>query len=142
MAEVFKPGHFQLLARLAVIQIINDLVAFIEIDNVEMKLLGHRIDQADQILMVLLGAIDISLFVNQPRNLYVGRQLGAELLGAQPCRMHEIRPPKIVRPRFVLLPLMHRRAANEDYIFASYGSRQGAGRERERKRKNKQELFH
>ena len=67
----------------------------------KMKLLAHRIDQTDQVLMFLLRAIEITLFVNQPGNFGVRAELRAQLLGAYTRGMHEIGPPMIVRLRFV-----------------------------------------
>src|SRR4029077_1458475 len=79
--------------------------------------------------MLLLGAILVTLSVNQPCDLRIRPELGAQLFGAQACRTHKVRPPMIVRESLVFFPLIHRRSTHQDYIFTP-GRRRGAQTER------------
>ena len=72
MAKIFEPGNFQLGALLSIIQITNHLGAAVKINQVEMKLVSHRIDVTDQILVLLGGPVEITLFINEPRNGSIG----------------------------------------------------------------------
>src|SRR6266496_945069 len=96
MSKIFKVGDFYLIARLAVVQIIDHLGARVKPNEIEIKFFANRIDQANQVLVLLLRAINISLLVNQPGDLRVRSKLGAQLLRAQPGGANKVRPPMIV----------------------------------------------
>ena len=68
MAEVFESGDFHPVAHRSGIDVIGNVVAAVEPDQVQIEFVAHRFDQADQVLAFLFGAIDVPLFVNQPSN--------------------------------------------------------------------------
>ena len=119
MSEVFESGNFELIARLAVVQVIDHVAAAVEVNQVEMKLVAHAVDVRDQVLLLLLAAINVARLVNQPGNHRVRTELSAQLLGPDPRGMDEIRPPMIVRDRtFVLFPDVERWSADEQTMYS------------------------
>ena len=106
MSEKFEAGDFQSVAPLAGVEVFNYVGAVLKIDEVQTISVANRTDVAEQILMLLCGAIDITLLVNEPGNHGIGADLGAQLFSAQTGGVDEIGPPMIVRLRLVLLPLM------------------------------------
>ena len=142
MPEVFETDNLQSVASRPIIQVIDDLVAALKIDQVEIKLVRDGVDEANQVLVLLCGTIKIALFVNQPGDLGVRPKASAKLFGAQAGCMHEIRPPMIVRIGFVLFPLMQRRSAHHHDPFPGrMGGRHRSNRH-DRQCKNKQRAFH
>src|SRR6266550_6924659 len=80
--------------------------------NVE--LVSDRFDVADQILLFLNPAIDISGPVNQPGNHLIGAVLGPDLFGAYTGGPNKVGPPVVMRLGLVFLPLVHRRSTDQD----------------------------
>ena len=68
--------------------------------------------------MFLFGAIQISLFVNEPGNLRIRSELSPQLFGAYSRGADKIRPPMVVRISFIVFPLIKRRSANQNNVFA------------------------
>src|SRR5205809_5545276 len=97
MPEEFEVDDSNAVARLTVVKIIDDLRALVEVNKIQIKFLAHGIDVTEQILMLLLGTIDVALLVNQPGDLRVGAEFFSQLLGADAGGAHKIRPPVIVR---------------------------------------------
>lgn len=127
MSKVFETADLHAIARLAVVQIIDHVAAVAEVNDIEMEFLAHRINEADQILLFLLRAIEITLLVNEPGNLSVRAKLRAQLVGAQAGGMHKVGPPMIVRLCFIFFPLLERWSADEQDIFASNSSVRSGG---------------
>ena len=119
MSEIFEARYLQAFAVLAVVQVVDHLAPVLKINQVEMKLLPHRIDVADQVLVFLFGPVEITLLINKHGNHGVRPELGTHLFSAQACGVEEVCPPMIVRVGFVLLPLMQGRAAHEQNVFAA-----------------------
>src|SRR4029077_4332656 len=126
MPEIFETSYLQAFAVLAVVQVVDHVAPVLKINQVEMKLLPHRIDVADQVLVFLFGPVEITLLINKHGNHSIRPELGPHLFSAQACGVEEVCPPMIVRIRFVLLPLMQRRTAHEKNVFAA--SRAGLSR--------------
>src|ERR1022692_1273318 len=141
MSKVFETADLHAIARLAVVQIIDHVAAVAEVNDIEMEFLAHRINEADQILLFLLRAIEITLLVNEPGNLSVRAKLRAQLVGAQASGMDKVGPPMIVRLRFVFFPLLERGSADEQDIFAS-NSRARTSGECQSEKGYDQQLFH
>src|ERR1700704_29205 len=137
MPEKFEPGDFDLVARLARVQVINDLVTSLEINQVQIVLLADRIYVADQILFFLHGAIEITLFVNEPGNLLVRSVLGAHLFGPNPRGANEICPPMIGRLGLVLFPLPQGRPADQENVFATNWIRSLSGERKDEEKQNR-----
>src|SRR6476620_7865287 len=98
-------------------------MAWAKPDEIEIKLVANRTDEADQVLMLLLCALLVTLPVNKPCNLSIRPELGAQLFGAQARSPHKVCPPMIVRKGLVLFPLIHRRAAHQNDVFTRSGWR-------------------
>ena len=126
MPEIFKTCNLHLASWLALVQVVDHLRPSIKPDKIQIEFFAHRIDQGDQILVFLFRAIQIALFINQPGNLCIRTELGAQLFGAQTRGAHKVRPPMIVRIKFVFFPLIQGRSADHDDIFAAGG--EGAAR--------------
>ncbi len=77
MAEIFEAGDLEAVAILPPIKIINDADAVAKPDEVEIIFVAHGLDMADQVLVFLLRAIDVTLFVNEPGNYRIGSELRA-----------------------------------------------------------------
>ena len=139
MAEVFEVDHFLAVA----IQIIDNVVAVHDVDEVQVKLVPDGIDEGKQVLLLLHGAVLVALLINEPGDLGVGRG-SANLLGADARGTDEIRPPMIVRLLFVFFPDHERRAADEEDVFAVRG--RGGGRlareEKTQENKKREQSFH
>src|SRR5450432_2299310 len=92
-----------------------------------MKLVAHRVDVRDQVLVLLDSAVEITGLVNQPANHRVGTELHAQLFGSNSRGMDEVCPPMVVWLGFVLLPLMKRWPSNQDNVLALLrpGTRRG-----------------
>ena len=54
-----KSAIFNLISRLAVVQVINHFGAGVKPNEVEIKFFADRIDQADQVLVLLFRAVNI-----------------------------------------------------------------------------------
>ena len=117
MSEILEAGDLQPFAIVAVVQIIDHIVAVSEPNKVEIKLVPHGFDQTEQVLIFLWLAIEITLFVNEPGDLRVRAETVAEFFGAESRGADEICPPMIVRLSFILLPLFQGRPANHDDPF-------------------------
>lgn len=132
MPEILEVGDLHLVAPGAGVEVIDDFATFVEPDEVDVELVAHGADQADQILMFLLGTIEITLFINQPCDLRVRPDLIAKLFGPQTRCTNKIRPPMIVRRGFVFFPLIHRRPAHQENVFAGdrLGRESGRGDEK------------
>src|ERR1051326_7001765 len=119
MPEIFKPENLYFSSRslVAIIDVVDYLVAGIEPNQIQIVFVAHRPDVTEQVLVLLLGAIEIALFVNEPGNGLIGTKLGPELFGPETGGMDKVRPPMIMRVGFVLFPLFQRRAADEDDPF-------------------------
>ena len=121
MAEVFEARDLQFAARMSIINVVDDVAAVAKINQVEMIFVAHGVDVGDQVLLLLHGTIFVTLAVNEPGNHPVGAKLRAQLFRAHARGMDEVRPPMIVRLRFVFLPFVQRRAAHDDDVFARAG---------------------
>src|SRR6266568_5374749 len=77
VSEIFKIGNLYLVSRLAMIQIIDHLRARVKPDEVKIESFADRIDQANQVLVFLFRAVNISLLVNKPGDLRVRSEFGA-----------------------------------------------------------------
>ena len=75
MAEIFEAGDLQAVAILPGIKIINHSAAVAKPNEVEIIFIAHGLDVTEQILVLLRGAIDVTLFVNEPGDLRVGPKL-------------------------------------------------------------------
>src|ERR1700745_2558525 len=69
MAEIFEVHDLQLVSWLSAVDVIDDLVAGTKPNQIDIKFVANRINQADQILVLLLGAVLIALLVNEPGDL-------------------------------------------------------------------------
>src|SRR5437899_2865283 len=110
VTKKFKPRHLLTFAVTSGVQIIDNVVAVLKPNEVQIKLVSDSLDQPDQILIFLRLAVEITLFIHQPGDRRVRPEPVAQLLGTQPRRPHELRPPMGVRLRLVLLPLLERGA--------------------------------
>jgi hypothetical protein len=147
MPEVFEAGDLQLIAGPAAVEVIDNVRAFVEVDEMQAIGIAHRVDQSDKIASVLFGTFDVSLFINQPGNGQVRSVLIAKLLGAKTGGVHKISPPVVMGGvTFVLFPLAHGHAADEENPFTLRWAFGGAGLRRKNKQddreKNPEELAH
>ena len=55
MTEIFEPGHLHLIARLPAVEIIDNIGAAFETDEVQIEFFADGIDVAEQILVLLFG---------------------------------------------------------------------------------------
>ena len=105
MPEIFEIHDLHLVSRLSVVHIIDDLVARAKPDEIDVKFVANRVNETDQILVLLFGAVLVSLPVNEPGDLRIRPELGAQLLGAQTSGAHKVRPPMIVRVQPCIFPI-------------------------------------
>ena len=64
LAEIFKPGDPHPFTVLAIVQIIDDVDAVAEPNELQIEFVSHGFDQTDQVLIFLRLTIEITLFVN------------------------------------------------------------------------------
>src|SRR5207237_496813 len=121
VTKKFKPRHLLTFAVTSGVQIIDNVVAVLKPNEIQIKLVSDSLDQPDQILIFLRLAIEITLFINQPGDGRVRPEPFAQLVGTEPRRANEIRPPMIVRLRLVLFPLLEGGPADQDDPFAFRG---------------------
>src|SRR6266487_1710645 len=132
MAEVFEAPNLHPIPRLPRVQVIDDFGAAVKIDQVQTVFIAHRIDETDQVLMLLLGAIQITLLVYEPGNLGVRSELAAQLLCPYSRGANKVRPPMIVRINFIVLPLIKGRPAHDDDPLFVRGAGESTAAEHER----------
>src|SRR6266550_1536055 len=130
MPEKFEIDDLHLVPRLSIVDIIDDLVSGTKPNQIDIKFVANRTNQADQILVLLLCAVHVTLLVNKPRDLRIRPDLLTQLFGAQTRRPHKVRPPMIVRNSLVFFPLIHRWPTNQEYVFTP-GRRRGLQTERD-----------
>src|SRR6266487_5342703 len=133
MAEVFETPNLHPIPRLPRVQVIDDFGAAVKINQVQIVFVAHRIDEADQVLVLLLGAIQITLLVYEPGNLGVRSELTAQLLCPYSRGANKVRPPRIWRINFIVLPLIKGRPADDDDpLFVRGGGGESTAAEHER----------
>src|SRR5688500_8250451 len=125
MAKELEVDNFYTISRLAIVQIIDDLVALVEIDQLDVVFVAHRVDVADQVLLVLRRAVDVALLVYQPGDHRI-RILRLDLLGPNAAGANEVSPPMIVRLLLVFLPHHQRGPTDNEDVF-TIRRRSGAG---------------
>src|ERR1044071_5700326 len=86
MTEIFEVHDLHLIPRLSVVDVIDDLMSGTEPNQIDIKFISNGINEADQILILLFGAIHIALLVNEPGDLRLRSGLFAYLLRAQAGR--------------------------------------------------------
>ena len=146
MAEIFEERDLDLIARLAAVQVIDDVIAVLKIDQIQVECVAHGTEKPEQILLFLRGPVDVTLLVDQPGDLRVRTVFFAQLLGANAGRPDEICPPMVVREgAFVFLPLHQGRAAHQKDKFRRgvCGARgHGGGQGQKHEKKEEREAFH
>src|SRR5262249_48695351 len=95
VTEIFEACDFEATTVLSSVQIIDHVIAVPEPNEVEIKFVPHGFDQADQVLIFLWLAVEVTLFVNEPGNRGVWTEAVPQLLGAESRGANEIRPPMI-----------------------------------------------
>src|SRR5215217_2951073 len=83
MPEVFEVHNLHLVSWLPVVDIIDDLLARTEPNEVDIKFVANRANQTDQILVLLFRAVLVTLPVNEPGDFRIGSGLAAYLFSAQ-----------------------------------------------------------
>src|SRR5688572_15516501 len=143
MAKELEVDDLNAISRLSIVQIINDLVAFVEIDQLDVVLVAHRVDVPDQVLLVLRRAVDVALLVDQPGDHRI-RILRLDLLGPNPAGADEIGPPMIVRLLLVFLPHHQGRSADDEDVFARSGGGGSrlSGQQEAAKKEKREQSFH
>ena len=107
------------IARLAIVEIVDELAGIAEEHEIEAVFVPNAGDIADQVGLVLaLRAPHIAGLVDKPCDARGRAMLLAELFNADASRPNEISPPSIVRSSFELLPFDERRPAAQDDVFA------------------------
>ena len=106
MAEIFKARHFLAFAIHSLVQVIDDVVAIPEPNQIKIEFVADGLDESDQVLVFLRCAIEIALFINQPGDGRVRPETVAQFFRPQPRSSNEIGPPMIVRLGFILLPFL------------------------------------
>ena len=71
VAEILEIGDLHLVSRLAIINVIDDLLAWPKPDQIDIKFVANRVNETDQILVLLFRAVFIALTVNEPRDLRI-----------------------------------------------------------------------
>src|SRR6185437_1694132 len=144
MAEVLEVDDLQAVARLTAVEVVNDFVALVEINELQVELLADGIDEAEQVLFFLGAAVFVTLAINKPGDLRVRSHGGTDLLGANAGGANKIRPPMIVRLELVFLPHHQGGTAHENNVFSvgrSGGGRLAGGENRQEDKEQKQS-FH
>ena len=68
MPEIFETNDLHLVPRLPFVQVVDHFLAGSKPDQVDIKFIADRADEADQILVLLLRPVLVTLSVDEPRN--------------------------------------------------------------------------
>ena len=71
VAEIFEIHDLHPVSRLAIINVIDDLLARAKPDQIDIKFVANRVNETDQVLVLLFCAVLIALTVNEPRDLRI-----------------------------------------------------------------------
>ena len=104
MAEKFEARDLQFAARMSIVNVIDDVAAVAKVNQVEVIFVAHGVDVGDQVLLLLHGAIFVTLAVNEPGDHPIGPELRTQLFRAHARGMDKVRPPVIVRLRLCISP--------------------------------------
>src|SRR4051794_39514281 len=144
MAEVLEVDNFQAVARLAVVEVVDDIVALVDVNELQVELLANGIDEREQVLFFLDAAILVALAINKPGDLCVRSRGGPDLFGPNASGPDKICPPMIVRLEFVFLPHHQRGTADQNDVFAvgRGGGGRSVGGENRQENEEQEQSFH
>ena len=116
MPKELEVGDFYAGAVLAIVEIVDHLIGFVEPDQFHFEGIAHAVDVANQIIILLLRSGEISWPVDQPSNFGTGIFL-LDLFDPNPRSPDEIHPPIIVRLSLPLFPNPEGNTTSEDDVF-------------------------
>lgn len=117
-----KAGNFDLIARLTVVQIIDQLIGLIEEDQIDAVFVPDADDIADEVGMIFpVGPTDVAGLVNQPGDAGLRAMFLLELLDADASGTNKISPPLVVRLTFEFFPFDEGWPTAHDDIFRAAG---------------------
>src|SRR3954471_24961266 len=116
MAEVLEVDDFQAVARLTGVEVIDDVVALVDVNELQVELLANGIDEGEKVLLFLDAAILIALAINEPGNLRVRSGGGPDLFGPNARGANKICPPMVMGLDLVFLPHHQGGTADENDV--------------------------
>lgn len=118
VAVEFEIRDFYPVSRFSVIEVVDDLAAFVEPDQVDFEFVPNRDDVRQKIRFVLpLGSPKVAGPVDEPSDAGI-RFLLLDLLDSDAGGSDKVSPPAIMRFFFEFFPFLKRRPAAENDVFA------------------------
>ena len=126
MAKELEVGDFYAGSVLAIVEIVDHFIGFIEPDQFHFEGIAHAVDVANQIIILLLRSGEIRWSVDDPSN-FGARIFLLDLFDTNPRSPDEIHPPIIVWLSLPLFPNPEGNPTGEDDVFLAKRGCHGLG---------------